>query len=1179
MQLHAYFKVRLQGCGPLRLKNLIIMKLTIAFLLAACLSAGARGYSQSITLSLKNASLETVFKEIRKQTGYDFVFNENVQPKKISITIDIKGADLQGALNKCLEGLPLTYSISDNMIIVRRKVVKGDEPFVAESLPIDVKGRVVDENGEPLEGITVTDKKTGKATFTDIDGSFILRGIDEKSVLIFTGVNVETRQENVSGKDLSFLVLKPRVTPNEAVVIVNTGLVQAPKERLTGSFDHIGNKLFNEQTGANVLDRLPAIGNSVLMGRKGNTGTGQLSIRGLSTIQGPQDPLIIVDNFEYQGDLNNINPNDVESITILKDAAAASIWGARAGNGVVVITTKKGGFNQPVSIDINSNVQFTEKRDLSYVPWMSTSERISIENFLFSQNYRFSDTNSSSRPPFSPVFEILFRGRSGQITQQQVASQISALRDVNVLDELSRHFLRTGVRQQYSLNLHGGTNNISWYVSGGYDKTKSDVGQMSERISLSSINTFNIAKNLQISAGIIFTQANRRSGREDVYNGVLGSQFYQYQQFADLNGNALPVYQDYRQTYIDTAGGGRLLNWRYYPLEDYKYVNKKISTQSIIANATTNYKITSWLSADVKYRFEREQTDTRNHFGAQSYYARDLVNLYTQVNYSSGGQNFYAIPKGGVLYLNNNRLLSHQVRGQLNLSHNWNNHSVAAIAGGEISQVRTEGNDDLIYGYNERINTSGPVDFVNTYPTFITGSPATIPGAQILTNTLHRIVSTFVNASYTFKGRYKASISGRRDASNTFGLNTNDKWTPLWSAGLAWEISKELFYNISFLSYLKLRATYGYSGNLDPSKSAYATIDYQSILSPFTGAPYANLGQFYNPDLRWEKAGMLNIGLDISAFNDRLSGSIEYYRKNNSDLYGPSLIDVTVGLRETSIIKNVANMVANGFDIDLTSVNTLGLIKWKTRLNLSFYKDKITDYYKSTALGNAFLNPNNVAGIVGRPVNSVLSYRWAGLDPATGDPRGYLDDQVSKNYASIMGSGTTLEDLKYHGPARPTVFGSLGNSIEVKNFSLSICIMGKFGYYFRRESINYSDLFAGRQGHRDFAKRWQKPGDESLTNVPSMIYPLTPTTREAFYRDSEVLVEKGDHLRLRYITLGYELTRRHIKKMPFKSIQCYINANDLGIIWRANKNGIDPDYATRSVPEAKNVAIGIKASL
>ena len=352
-----------------------LMKLTSLLFLFSCLQVYANGYAQKVTLNVKNTRLENVFNSIKIQTGYGFAYTLSVIQKSKPVTVNIKNEPLENALAICLKGQDLKYEIIDKVIIISaiENGMSTTSHYSASAqypqiLPIDVKGKVVNEKGLPLAGVTVAIKGTRIATVTGPNGDFILTTVDQNATLVFTSVNMETFELKVSGRTELLVNLKTKITElDDATVTVNTGYQDIPKERATGSFAKIDNKLLNQQISTNILDRLEGAVNGLAINSKISSSiSGGILIRGFSTIQGPRSPLIVVDNFPYNGDINNINPNEVENITILKDAAATSIWGTRAGNGVIVITTKKAKFNQPLAIDFSTNLSVIDEPDLYY---------------------------------------------------------------------------------------------------------------------------------------------------------------------------------------------------------------------------------------------------------------------------------------------------------------------------------------------------------------------------------------------------------------------------------------------------------------------------------------------------------------------------------------------------------------------------------------------------------------------------------------------------------------------------------------------------------------------------------------------------------------------------------------------------------------------------------------------
>jgi TonB-linked SusC/RagA family outer membrane protein len=1054
--------------------------------------------------------------------------------------------------------------------------------FASSRAQQNITGTIISGlDSKPLEGATVS--VTGKdiTLFSDKNGQFKIAFYKDSLQLVITFIGYFKKEITVSYPVQSPLVIVLEPQPELlSKVVVSTGYQDVPKERATGSFTQVDHKAFNRQVSTDILSRLPAIANGLSVD-KGTNPNGQMMIRGLSTIRGPKDPLIVLDNFPYDGDISNINPNDIESITILKDAAAASIWGARAGNGVIVITTKKSRFNQPLSIELNSNITIGQKPDLSYLKQMSSSDFIDVEELLYSKRYYKNQINSRAKTPLSPVVELLISKDNGTISTADADAQINSFRNMDIRDQLNRYMYQKAVKQQYYLNLSGGTQKMRWISSAGYDRNVDNLDAGYNRVSLRYQNTFSPVKKINITSGVYYTASQSTSGKNG-YGSITSKAgyFFPYAQFGDANGNPLPLIKDYRQTYIDTAGGGKLLNWQYYPLEDYKHTTSKTSINSLTVNTDLNYKIIKGLSLDLKYLYQREQTSLNNLQDEESYYARNFVNLFSQID--STGAVIYNVPKGGILDYSNALLESNDVRAQINYEKIWKRNEISVLAGSESRNAHISGIQDRIYGYDKENITFGDVDYQVKYPTYVTGSASYIQNNKSITDQSNRYVSVYANGAYTFNSKYTVSFSSRRDASNLFGLNINDQWNPFWSAGLSWNASGESFYKSRIIPYFRLRATYGYNGNINPAMVATTTIAYLNGPSPYTNMPYARFSNYYNPELQWETSKMLNMGADFRFIKNILTGSIEYYKKKGSNLFGTVPLDYTSGVGAT-IIKNVAAMEGHGWDIELKSKNLDRGITWLTTLNLSLYKDKVSDYYLSSLQASKFISTEGVfpiTGLKGYPVYSVFAYKWAGLDPQTGDPTGYVDGKESKDYSTITGSDTKISDLKYFGSAIPTVFGSFINTISYKALSLNFSIIYKFGYYFRRSSINYSNLFSNWQGNSDYEKRWQKPGDELVTNIPSLIYPVS-SARSNFYAGSEVLVDKGDHIRLQYINLSYDIPVRHTGKLAIKSLQLYANINNVGILWRANKDHIDPDYnygGLYPLVDPTTYALGLRAS-
>ncbi len=332
---------------------------------------------------------------------------------------------------------------------------------------------------------------------------------------------------------------------------------------------------------------------------------------------------------------------------------------------------------------------------------------------------------------------------------------------------------------------------------------------------------------------------------------------------------------------------------------------------------------------------------------------------------------------------------------------------------------------------------------------------------------------------------------------------------------------------------------------------------------------------------------MLNLGVVFALKQNVLSGTIEYFSKKGTDLIGEATMDPTTGI--TLFKGNMANIKGNGVDVQLTGkIVKNRLIGWTSNLLFSYATDKVLKYLKTTSAGGYVTQGSGdqsiIAPLKGRPVLSIYSYAWGGLDPANGDPLGYVDGQKSKSYSEIS-SSTTLAGMIYNGPVNPPFVGAFRNDFTWKNLSVSVNITYKMGHFFRRPSVDYGAMLNAWGTNADLGKRWQKPGDEEITFVPSLpntvAAPTQASSRErSFYANSEILVQKADHIRLQDIVIGYDFDKEQWARLLFKRVHVYCNINNIGILWRANKYGIDPDALPNTyanfLPASRSVTLGAK---
>lgn len=1039
-----------------------------------------------------------------------------------------------------------------------------------------VSGRLLTARNRPVANATVALLKNGNQGQSDANGYFKLPYNGKEDTLLITHVEFNTITLPVNAS--MHMPLQVNMTAGSQQldeVIVNTGYQDIPKERATGSFYKIDNKLLNQQVSPDILSRLDGITSSYLVDKR-NPNSITYQVRGLSTLtDAAMSPLIVLDNFPYEGDINNINPNDIESITLLKDAAATSIWGAKAGNGVIVITTKKSAFRQPLRVSVNSNVTISGKPDLFTEKQMPVASYIALQKYLFAQgsyDWQFNDTYQS---PIPEVAEILNRQRNGEITEAQANQELDELGKHDVRSDMQQYLYRPSVRQQYAVNLNGGSNNMSYLFSVGYDKGLSSLeGNEDERLTLRSSATLQLLKKWQLKSDILLTHSsalNNSPGGYNAYN-FYGANISPYARLVNEDGSPAAVDIFHRGVFTDTAGGGSLLDWKYRPLQELANADNKTSLSDALINLSTTYTLNNWLNARVYYQYEQSRNDNNEYDNLNMFYTRDLVNVFTEITPDGI---IYAVPKEGILKTAATVMKSEAFRGQLNINKSWGvGHELTAIAGAEIRDKKNDGSGATIYGYNKNTLSESSVDYVNRYPTYdnLYGGDWNITDGSSLSKTTQRFVSVYANAAYTQKEKYTVSGSIRRDASNLFGVTTNQKWVPLWSAGAMWRLDKEKFFREAWLPALKLRITYGVSGNIDPTASALTNLYYfPGSFSPLN-IPFASIQTPPDPYLHWEKVKTLNTGLDFSIKNNKVNGSVDYYIKNSVDLINSVQLDPVTGF--TNANRNSATIHSKGVDVVVNTLNINRRIKWKTMMLFNYVSFKVTKNLNPPAMEGLISDGTYIFPVLGYNPYVIVSYKWAGLDPENGAPRGYVDGKVSEDYNAI--ANNPLGQQLISGPGLPPVFGTVRNTIEWKHFSVAVNITYKLGYYFRRPAINYSDLFSNNgSNYPEFENRWQQPGDEKRTNVPSMTYPAD-FARDNFYQKADINAERADHIRLNDIYASYDLPL--VKRTPIQSLQFYSAISQLNILlWKANKSGLDPEVLY-SVKPSPVFSLGVRAS-
>lgn len=1166
--------------------------LFMLIVLTANLLRGEDGLGQgladkTISLELHNETLRNALNKIEELSGYRMAYVLQEVTGYNNINLEKGKRTVKKTLELILGNTHLAFKQDELTILIYNRGRRSVELVMSDSVDAytlaanadtTVRGRVTTAEGEALEGVTVLVKGTNISTATNAQGYFFLKGVQRNIVLLFSFIGFERQEVRVDGnRNVEVKLMKRGGTVLDEVV-VSTGYQKISRERFVGSVSTVDSALFHREVSTNLMSRLDGILPGTLFLK--NRSSDAIQIRGISSIES-EEVLIILDNFPFTGNINNINPNDVENITVLRDAAAASIWGARAGNGVIIITTKSGNYNQPLRMTYTSSLNLKEKPNLFYYPQMNSSEFIDLEEFLFAQGKYDGDFTSLSYPVISPVVTILKKQRDGLMSEGEARAQIDALGSLDVRNDYEKYVFRNVINQQHYLNFNGGTNQIRYTLSAGYDNNPSEYQGEGyyKRYSITSNTTFKPYKFLELSAGINFSKGINRNGAVSYPLSVGGggkSLIYPYAQLADALGNHLAIPYQRSIHFADTVDTEGLLDWHYRPLDELQFAGITKS-QFYNINIGANLNFTSWLNGSLQYQYMQEGSVYTNIQGMGSYYTRNLINTFYNPNGTTLALR-YPVAMGVILDLTENENITQNLRGQLNFNKNFGGrHSVTALIASEVGQTSLKTNSNRTYGYDDsKLTFAANTDYNTSFPTYF-GSERNIESGIFFGEKSDRRVGLLANVSYTYNSKYSLYASARKDGANIFGTATNNKWKPLWSVGGSWDISKEGFYKIKWLPYLKLRSSYGYTGN-NPRALAVPILGNLNT-SVYTGTPLGSILGLPNPDLRWEKVGIINFGTDFRFGKNRISGSVDIFQKKSTDVIAYFPIDPTIGyIGRGNVARNAANLKASGFDILLHTINTSGRFQWQTTFNLSYAKSVITKYFD-----NFIMTPSIDVGInagAGHLAYGLYSYKWAGLDPLTGDPQGYLDGKISKEYNKIFLD--SFQHQVFNGSSSPLYFGNMLNVFFFKGFTLSFNISLKLGYYFRRPTINYEGLINGWQGNADYSKRWQKPGDERLTTIPSLVYPFSSETegRDAFYARSEINVEKGDHIRLQDIRLSYSWANKNLRRFPVETVQFFVYPGNLNLLlWKKTKSGFDPDYTGGvggvSLPPSRTWAAGM----
>lgn len=1155
--------------NPVSRKWLRAMKLTALLLTVTFLNVYAGGSAQSVTYSGRNVPLKSVLNAIEKQTGYVVFANAGFFSSARQISVDARQMPLTEFLEKITEDQPFTFQVSNRTISLVWREVKPEWRIVEISPPQQhITGKVMNSKQEPLAGATVLLKKANRAVTTNGSGEFSIAVENMNDVLNVSFVGyVSTEVDLRFWRDKTLRVMLQQDAQQLGnVTVVSTGYQLLPKDRATGSFSTISNKDLENRTSRDLNTLMEGLAPGFTIQYQGvgmDNDDPQVMMRGVSTF-GNTQPLIVVDGFPIEGKINTINPNDVASITFLRDAAAAAIWGVKASNGVIVIQTKKGN-SIATKVAFRSNFTVTEKPDLSYLHLLGSEDMVDLEKEMFGKSPSLRDDYQYTwAGTYSPVVDVLMDHADGKIDDAERDRRLAAIGGHDNRKDASDVFFGTNYVQDNTLSFSGAPSSfMNYYASLGYTNSSGLYRGDGRRHTNANFNTeLKVTPKLKVLLGLNYSDANidRSSSKAFSSLGVdipYILRLLPYERFYQADGSPAKFARRYSPEVNTALTGMGYYDAGYYPANDWKFYDYQQKENSLRLQTTASYKINKTFTFQGGFKTETGNSLSSELNQEQSYYVRSMLNRFAAPNAS--GKLVFNLPKGDILSESSGRVNNFYVRGQLDMDHSFKNHPgrINALIGTEWQKTQQISSTDTRFGYGSSSGLSFPVDqnaLLNFYNTQFEET-VNFEFSNFYNKSLadDRYVSYYFSGAYEYDQRYAISASARINKSSRFDASAGLNKELLGSLGAKWNLHHEKFLEkAKWINTLSLRITTGLTGNVPGfTHSPYHTSAYNA-LSTYTNSFTLTVLNPYNKKLKWESSLTQNLGVDFSFLNGRISGMLDLYHKKTVDLLGVQSMDPTI-VGRMLVTQNVADMVNKGIELQLNTVNLKSKDwVWRTTLNASYNKNTV-----KKVTGNYGVIVQRVAQVQGYTANSLFAYRWAGLsDKGYGQ---FYDNKNGKDEIVGAVGGLTLEDLKHVGSITPVYTAGLMNAVGYKGLELSFLFVTSGGHYLQTDSytdgIFTQDFSTGDQVFQapDAAAkdRWRKAGDEKFTNIPVL-------GRSFEYNYTDIKYQSASWIKLREVVLSYLFTRRSIPRLPVQDLKISVQGRNL---WKhvANDAGIDPE--------------------
>lgn len=1169
---------------------------TLVMLLLTCCMAvwGAPPADTKVSIDVRQASVQQVLNKLQKDAGLNFVYSADVAKTWPAITLRVKNKPASQVIAQVAEMINCNYTIKNNVVSITPKEGKYKQQ------KWKLTGKVVDEIGEPLIGVTVKPTHNQPEVITDINGDFTLSLDRSKAVLSVSYIGMETQLVTVGSAQTNYkIVMKEDLNTLGEVQVVSNGYQDIDRRRLTGAVTSVKMEDINV-AGLSTVDKMLEghVPGMIFMQNSGDAGAAaKVRIRGTSTVLGSQEPLWVIDGVVQQDPVNvdpaqlndldfvnllgnaisGLNPDDIEQIDVLKDASATAIYGTRAANGVIVITTKKGKSGPPrVTYSISST--FTERPHYSdkTIYLMNSKERVDVSREMFERGMEFK--NISNWVGYEAAY---LDYKAGKIDFDEFSRLSNYYETVNTdwFDLLCRNTLST----KQTVSLSGGSTNIRYYTSIGYNDEQGVIKGQANKTLTASFKLNGTYEKFSFQLGI---QAN--NNKRSYTPSTDGTSIVEY---AYQTSRALPAYNPDGSRWFYMKGPRPAESYMFNMENEIDKTYQTTNGSNITINGNARYRALKDLTLEATASLSLGNTNQETVYEEGSWYIAKLKK-------GGPGDATSTCPLGGELQENTTRMKSYTLR----LQSTYNKvlkykHYVNVMLGGEISSTSYDSYRNTSRGYYpDRGKTFATINAPQLaqpeyagYRTWLSTNKPSI-GEQ-LTN----LASAYFTASYSYDNRYTMSFNTRMDGSNQFGSRSNEKLLPIWSVAGRWDVKRDILKKVKWVNQLAIKLSYGKQGNMLDNQTSRMIIQ-KGEMDNWYKEFQSTIQYFANPDLRWETTTSYNGEVTFSLLKDKIAGTIGYYYKHTKDAFLTKKVSEINGV--SNYVVNKGDISNKGLELTLNfkfidqGVDSNGNRGWVWRFDpqlgqvvnqlISKAIDNRSNTLRDKVTYNDYLNGS--VELVGKPLNTFYSYRFKGLSPVDGSPifwgtEDELKDELFEKYKNMTEEEVWMEVLAESGTRVPVIQGGLSNYIGYRQFGLSFNFTYSLGNKIRLLKLcgnNNIRPYPERNMRREFLNRWQKPGDELLTTIPGLVasdnvnqpwwmqnaYSANPNKFAgsdiyAMYDFSDIRVVSGNYLKLQSISFRYNVHDKLCKRMGLASAYLSLTGTNLFTICSSKLKGQD----------------------